>query len=152
MKIGMLHHVTIRAEIESMPALEQFYRETLGFEPGPRPPFRFPGLWLYHQGHPVVHVARPRDDEPAPRVGAGVIDHVAFAAEGAAEMRARLVARGVPFDEQNVGNAGYQIFLRDPIGTKIELNFANAEAPAGVKGEFLGESMIAPIRFEKTPA
>jgi catechol 2,3-dioxygenase-like lactoylglutathione lyase family enzyme len=145
MKVGLLHHFTIRALPDKLAVLETFYRNVLGFEPGPRPPFQFPGLWLYHDNHPVLHIARPRDDEPAPVVGAGVIDHVAFGGTGAADFRAKLVKLGVAFDEQNVSNAGYQIFIRDPIGTKLEFNFASSEAPAHVKGEFTGQSMIAPV-------
>ena len=57
----------------------------------------------------------------------------------------KLVKLGVEFDEQNVATAGYQIFIRDPIGTKLEFNFPNQQAPAGVKGEFFGESKIAPV-------
>lgn len=145
MKIGTLHHFTIRATPDKLSVLEKFYRDVVGFEPGPRPPFNFPGLWLYHNNHPVLHIARPREDEPAPVIGTGVIDHVAFGADGGAEFRANLVKLGVGFDEQNVATAGYQIFLRDPIGTKLEFNFPNPQAPAHVKGEFFGESKIAPV-------
>ncbi len=145
MKINTLHHFTIRAHPDKLPVLEKFYRDVTGFAPGPRPPFTFPGLWLYHNNHPVLHIARPRDDEPAPVIGAGVIDHVAFGVDGAAEFRANLVKLGVEFDEQNVATAGYQIFLRDPIGTKLEFNFPNQQAPASVKGEFFVESKIAPV-------
>jgi len=145
MKISMLHHFTIRATPDKLPVLEKFYREVTGFKPGPRPPFNFSGLWLYHDNHPVLHIARPRDNEPAPVIGAGVIDHVAFGVDGAAEFRANLVRLGVEFDEQNVATAGYQIFIRDPIGTKLEFNFPNQQAPANVKGEFFGESKIAPV-------
>lgn len=28
----------------------------LGFKNGPRPPFNFPGVWLYSGSHPVLHV------------------------------------------------------------------------------------------------
>ena len=39
---------------------------------------------------------------------------------------------GVEFDEQNVPTAGFQMFVRDPIGNKVELNFPNSEAPQSV--------------------
>jgi hypothetical protein len=32
---------------------------------------------------------------------------------------------GIDFEEQNIENAGYQVFLYDPVGTKIEFNFLN---------------------------
>ena len=33
-----------------------FYENVLGFTNGPRPPFNFPGAWLYSSGHPVLHL------------------------------------------------------------------------------------------------
>jgi hypothetical protein len=44
-------------------------------------------------------------------------------------MRERLVRNGIEFQEQNVENAGYQIFIIDPVGTRLEFNFSNTEAP-----------------------
>jgi hypothetical protein len=61
--------------------------------------------------------------------GSGVIDHVAFRCTGLDEMLARLQAAGVEFNERQVDNeALYQLFLFDPNGVKVELNFAAAEA------------------------
>ncbi|BDV39339.1 hypothetical protein [Methylocystis bryophila] len=34
-----------------------FYRELLGFEPGPRQAFAFPGAWLYNNGEAVLRPA-----------------------------------------------------------------------------------------------
>jgi hypothetical protein len=45
-----------------------------------------------------------------------------------AEFRARLQQLGIAFDEQNVAGAGHQIFVRDPVGTLLEFNFAENEA------------------------
>ena len=39
---------------------------------------------------------------------------------------------GIKFEAQNVADAGFQIFLRDPIGTVLEFNFPNSEAPQDV--------------------
>ena len=38
----------------------------------------------------------------------------------------------IAYEQQNVADAGYQIFLRDPIGTLLEFNFPNSEAPAAM--------------------
>jgi catechol 2,3-dioxygenase-like lactoylglutathione lyase family enzyme len=63
--------------------------------------------------------------------GTGVIDHVAFRATGLEETLARLRAEGVEFNERQVDGQGlYQLFLFDPNGIKIELNFDAAEAHA----------------------
>ena len=39
-------------------------------------------------------------------------------------------------------NAGYQIFLRDPVGNKLEFNFPNQEAP-----QTLAAGTLAPMQF-----
>ena len=59
----------------------------------------------------------------------GSVDHIAFESQGAADFRARLDGLGIAYEQQNVAGAGYQIFLKDPVGTTLEFNFANSEAP-----------------------
>ena len=39
---------------------------------------------------------------------------------------------GIAFEEQNIENAGYQVFLYDPVGTKLEFNFLNEHVPDAV--------------------
>jgi hypothetical protein len=41
------------------------------------------------------------------------------------DFRKRLKKLGIEFEEQNIENAGYQVFLYDPVGTKLEFNFLN---------------------------
>jgi hypothetical protein len=61
--------------------------------------------------------------------GSGVIDHIAFRAAGLRETLAHLKRQNVEFKARQVSDQGlYQLFLFDPNGIKIELNFANAEA------------------------
>ena len=59
-------------------------------------------------------------------------DHMAFRMSGAAEFRDHVRKLGLTFEEQNVPEAGYQIFLKDPVGTVLEFNFPNAEAPKDI--------------------
>ncbi|NGM21215.1 glyoxalase [Roseomonas stagni] len=130
MPIGGIEHINIWAV--DLDATLAFYREVLGMEPGDRPPFDFPGAWLYAGGAPVIHLVGPRaaDANRPPRRAqpTGQIDHVALAATGLAEMRARLQAKGVTFREQVVPRDGVtQIFLTDPNGVVLELNFPAAE-------------------------
>jgi len=51
---------------------------------------------------------------------------------------------GIVFEERNVPNAGFQMFLRDPVGNKVELDFPNEEAPAEVAsaGSFQNTGVI----------
>ncbi len=146
MPVGRLDHYSIRTpDIE---ASRRFYTEVMGFEPGFRPPFSFPGLWLYNGGpYPqstgVVHIIGIDADDPqglqdylgerdaASLQGTGAVDHMAFAATGLADMRSRLQRHGIAFRERTVPSLNlHQVFCEDPSGVTIELNYPAAEAAA----------------------
>ena len=144
MPVERLDHYTIRtSDIE---ASRHFYTTVMGFKVGPRPPFNFPGLWLY-AGEPaagsngVVHIigvdSTDRegvedsldDEEPASQSGTGSVDHIAFAATGLADMRRRCEKLAVATRERTVPALGlHQLFLEDPNGVTIELNYPASEA------------------------
>jgi len=143
MPIHQLNHYSIRTT--DLEASRRFYTEILGFTVGPRPPFPFPGLWLYCGEHAsynnaVVHIIGidlndPAglerylgDRDPASLRGTGSVDHIAFYATGLAQMKARLAERGVAFRERTVPALGlHQLFLDDPSDVVIELNFPATE-------------------------
>jgi hypothetical protein len=83
------------------------------------------------QGGAGVSAARKRylgQESEAVR-GSGVIDHVAFRATGLEATIAHLQKLGIEFKERRADDqALYQLFLFDPNGVKVELNFAAAEA------------------------
>ena len=118
MAINRINHYSIRTT--DLKASEKFYTEVMGFTVGPRPPFDFPGLWLYKGDHAdydnaVVHIT-------------GTVDHIAFAATGLQQMLAHLKAGNVPHRERTVPSMGlHQIFLDDPSEVVIELNYPAAE-------------------------
>jgi catechol 2,3-dioxygenase-like lactoylglutathione lyase family enzyme len=141
-----INHFSIRSA--DLPACERFYCGLLGLQVGPRPPFPFPGLWLYQGDTSVwanaaVHIigydphdaaglkAYLGDRDPASLQGTGTVDHLAFFATGLAETQARLAAQGVPVRERTVPLLGlHQLFLDDPNGVVIELNFPAEEKAA----------------------
>lgn len=143
MGIRKLGHYSIRTG--DLEASRRFYTDILGLAEGFRPPFKFPGVWLYAGGDEadfgVVHIIGidPHDpqglkdylgdkDEDA-LSGTGAVDHVAFLATGLEAMRARLAAAGLPFTERTVPSLGlFQLFLTDPSGVTIEMNYPNDEA------------------------
>ncbi len=130
MPLGVLQHYTI--EPSDLEATKNFYCDALGLENGDRPPLGFPGYWLYSGGVPTVHLLGPR----TPREGivvrgtekkfdnTGRFDHIAFAATDIDGVRKRLQDRNIEFREQTVPRTGAkQIFLYDPDGVGVELNF-----------------------------
>ena len=95
--------------------------EGLGLAPGWRPPFDFPGAWLYSGDRAVVHLVELSEAKTASETAA--LDHFAFAIQDYDAMMRRLDASGVKYRALAVpGAAVRQIFLRDPNGVTIELN------------------------------
>ncbi len=127
-------HLNIRCSESDMPAIEKFYGEVLGLKKGFRPNFMFGGMWLYDGDDPILHVSArfPEGSIARNEKHSGSVDHIAFKASGAADFRKLLKRLGVEFQEQNIPNAGYQVFLNDPVGTKLEFNFMNEDVPDAV--------------------
>lgn len=121
---GMNHFTVLASDLD---ATLGFYCDLLGLHQGPRPPFDFPGAWLYCGNTAVLHVVAGR---PLPQPPAGVIDHMAFSAHGLAETVATLVHHRIRHDLRRLpGDGTWQLFFHDPDGAKIELDF-NADEPA----------------------
>lgn len=137
MAIHSLNHYTVRtADLDRARA---FYETLLGLRVGERPPFQFPGLWLYTEdGTPALHLvgvdAKGNDGLEAylgggrGEGGTGPIDHIAFIASGLGQTMRRLKGAGIPFTERTVPLLQlHQLFVDDPEGVKIELNFQESE-------------------------
>ncbi len=123
-----MNHFTITAEDRE--ATLGFYCGLLGLVEGPRPELGFPGAWLYPPGgaQAVLHIYW---DRPMPSQRTGVIDHMAFSAKGLAAVKARFDAAGLKYRLQQQAGAGtWQLFLHDPNGAKVELDFDPSETPA----------------------
>jgi catechol 2,3-dioxygenase-like lactoylglutathione lyase family enzyme len=123
-----LNHYTIL--VQDLERTKEFYEDVVGLTNGDRPPLAFPGYWLYCGRVPTVHLVGHRP-ENAPIEGApetGRLDHIAFAAENLAQMRERLQARGIRYDERVLPRLNMtQLFFKDPDGINIEFNFPAAE-------------------------
>ncbi|MBI2294585.1 MAG: VOC family protein [Betaproteobacteria bacterium] len=144
MKFQGFLHLNIRCSKGDLPAIEKFYGDVLGLKTGYRPNFKFGGMWLYDNEDPIVHVsARFPEGSIVKDQHSGSVDHIAFKASGAVEFRKRLKRLGIGFEEQNIENAGYQVFLYDPVGTKLEFNFLNEIVPDAVP---VGTTAAANIR------
>ena len=131
MSVGMLDHYNVSTR--NLRDTVRFYEEVLGLVNGPRPPFDFPGAWLYSEGHPVLHLNDISPTDKPQRPDSGVIDHIAFGSRGFDAIKQHLTGKGVSFRVNEVPNSSRrQIFLTDPNNVLIELNFDVAkETPAG---------------------
>ena len=132
MGLNALNHYTIRpADLERT---KEFYVDVLGLEVGYRPPLAFPGYWLYCGGQPTVHLIGPREGDGAEgrsKGPTGLLDHIAFSCTGLKEMRDRLAKRGVEHEERVIPrDRQTQIFLYDPDGVAVELNYPPEETTA----------------------
>lgn len=111
--------------------IRDWYRDVLGLAQGERPPFGNFGYWLYADGRPILHLSEAGAGENHPAPGAGTFDHVAFTCTDLAAMRERLDALGIAYRVADVPlNRQRQVFLKDPAGNGVELNFT---LPADVR-------------------
>ena len=145
--IGMklsLNHFSIRTT--DLAKSSRFYSDMLSLTVGPRPNFPFPGIWMYNGDHDdvanaVVHLIGIDPDNPeglkaylgdidvAKLQGSGAVDHIAFFSDGLAAMMERIALLGATARHRTVPSIGlHQMFLDDPSGVVIELNYPAAEA------------------------
>lgn len=141
-----LNHFSVRTT--NLAASRLFYETVLGLTVGPRPDFPFPGVWMYRGDHrsvanAVVHLIGIDLDDPvglkgylgdrdlSSLKGSGAVDHIAFFADDLATMLDHLKTLGVACRQRTVPTIGlHQLFLDDPDGVVIELNYPAAELAA----------------------
>jgi catechol 2,3-dioxygenase-like lactoylglutathione lyase family enzyme len=128
MPAAAMNHFTILTD--NLDATLTFYAQFLDLHPGARPPFTFPGAWLYARNgkEPILHViaGKPKQD-----LVKGVIDHMAFTGRDLAGTVSNLKAHGIDHDLRRLPEYGtWQLFFHDPNGAKIELDFEPSERAA----------------------
>jgi len=129
MSVGVLDHYNVSTR--RLGDTVRFYEDILGLVNGPRPPFDFPGAWLYSEGHPVLHLNDISPTDKQQPADSGVIDHIAFGSRGFEAMQRHLAQKGVQFRVNVVPNSSRrQIFLTDPNNVLIELNYDVAKEAA----------------------
>jgi catechol 2,3-dioxygenase-like lactoylglutathione lyase family enzyme len=130
MSVGVLDHFNIRTR--KLAETVRFYEEILGLKNGDRPNFAFPGAWMYSEGKPVVHLVDISPTSEPQKPDSGVVHHVAFVSRGFSAMKDRLKSKGMAFDSRQVpGGDLWQIFVNDPNGVMIELNYEVAKEQDG---------------------
>ena len=153
MPLKHIEHFLVAAD--DLDATRDWYARVLGMTPGPHPDFGFPVHWMYVNGVDIVHIGpsakqagdiqrkylgRTSQDSGS---GTGALDHIAFRASGLRAMLEHLKRERVPFSQRRAnGQALFQLFLYDPNGIKIELNYEAAEAE-GIAPELMASDLIA---------
>lgn len=125
-----------------------FYAKYVGLRDGDRPPFPFPGAWLYAGEQAVLHLVSEsgRSDH-----GSGAIDHIALRCTGLRETLDLLKKDGVVHTVRKVpARPLQQVFVHDPDGIQIEMNFWD-EPPIAEAVEFR-ETTAPERRMAPTPA
>lgn len=124
-----LSHINFRADRLLLDALKDFYCNAVGLQVGERPPFPFFGYWLYAGDVPIVHLSLAAPGEERRTDVSTSFDHIAFNCVSRAEVEARLQSLAVPYRTALVPlTQQAQLFLQDPAGNNVELNFAEPDA------------------------
>jgi extradiol dioxygenase family protein len=145
------HFLVVSDDID---ATRDWYARVLELKSGPHPDFGFPVHWMYAGKIPLVHIGpsakiaganqkkylgRTSQDTGA---GTGAIDHIAVRATGLKRMLEHLHAEKIAFSQRRAnGEALFQLFLFDPNGVKVELNYEAAEAE-GIAPELMASDLI----------
>lgn len=122
-----LDHINIRTA--DLAGTKAFLIDVLGLAEGWRPPFPFPGAWLYAGEKDVVHLVEV--EEKAADSAGSSLDHFAFDIADYDDALARIEKTGFRFRATATpGTTVKQIFVRDPNGVTIELNW-KGDRPKG---------------------
>lgn len=112
------HVNVVTANLNAMVA---WYEDILQMKSGKRPPFPFPGAWLYLGDTAIVHLVGADVEQQAiePK-----IEHFAISAQGLDEFLAHLESRGEKVRVGKVPDFGItQVNIWDPDGNHIHIDF-----------------------------
>ena len=127
MSVVDLNHCNLVVPRAQLAAVVAFYVEALALE---YREFEADGrrlYWLYAGERPLVHLTIVDGAPRQPIVPGAPVDHIAFGATDLAGTCARLGQRGIEHRVKPYPKMHFtQVVLHDPVGLKIELNFATA--------------------------
>ncbi|MDD2864971.1 MAG: hypothetical protein PHC99_09660 [Methylococcales bacterium] len=125
MAVVRIDHYNLRATRELLDELRDFYSTILGLEVGYRPPFRSFGYWLYAGENPILHLSEVSPGELRECDAKNTFDHIALACTDLQNVESHLRDKEIHYRRAEVPQTGQiQLFLTDPAGNKIELNFS----------------------------
>jgi catechol 2,3-dioxygenase-like lactoylglutathione lyase family enzyme len=118
-----INHIQLVAEKDLVIQLRDFYCDVVGLTEGFRPAFERFGFCLYIEDKDVLHLITPKEGDGR-SLQKSSFDHIAFRTTNYQGVLQKLKALNIPFEEKPIpGMTAHQIFLRDPAGNRVELNF-----------------------------
>ncbi|MCU6432884.1 VOC family protein [Undibacterium sp. Jales W-56] len=128
--ISAINHINIKAPSELLERVRDFYCSVLGLHTGHRPAFQSQGYWLYAGDSSIIHLseatALPVSDANTIAT-TGYLNHIAFTCQDLVQTKAQLELFGISYTVNTVPETQQvQLFLTDPAGIGVELNFSQA--------------------------
>ena len=118
-----INHIQLVAEKDLVIQLRDFYCDVVGLTEGFRPVFERFGFWLYIEDKDVLHLITPKEGDGR-SLQKSSFDHIAFKTTNYQGVLQKLKTLNILFEEKPIpGMTAHQIFLRDPAGNRVELNF-----------------------------
>ena len=125
-----IHHVALKTQ--DLDESLRFYVDLLGMRKVGRPDFDFPGAWL-QMGNTMFHLMAGYAAQGAngeSYYGSGSVDHLALNASGYDALRELCETKDIEYRENDLVDFGiWQLFVDDPDGVVVELNFKRADEP-----------------------
>ena len=123
MHLNRLDHVNVKTA--NLDQMIKWYEDVLGMKSGARPPFPFPGAWMYAGDHPVVHLvgvdSQPAGQDPT-------LEHFALSATGYASFLETLDNQNIAYRVARVPGIGVtQVNVHDVDGNHIHIDFQSQE-------------------------
>jgi catechol 2,3-dioxygenase-like lactoylglutathione lyase family enzyme len=126
MDIRRLDHANLRTT--RLDEMVEWYTRVLGMPAGDRPPFSFPGAWLYRHGQALVHLVGVTNEGTNENLK---LEHFALQATGLDSFLSHLEANGEKYRVGRLPEWGtIQINIFDPDGNHIHVDFPREEGDA----------------------
>ncbi len=123
MQIDRLDHANVVTN--QLQVMIDWYTDMVGLHIGDRPPFPFPGAWMYAGDHAVVHLIGTDDAEHVGSEVALKLEHFAFSATGRETFQARLESADQRYETLEIPSFNIiQYNVWDPDGNHIHVDFA----------------------------
>ncbi|BDD89403.1 VOC family protein [Desulfofustis limnaeus] len=115
-----LRHFTISAPTELIDRCLSFYTSVLNLRLGFRPPLATDGFWLYGGEQDLIHL---EISEPGETFAGGCC-HIALSCINLPAAIRRLEDLSIDYATEHLAETDqFQIFVKDPCGHTVELNF-----------------------------